>query len=772
MMKHVGFLLALLGLGCVSACSKDNEVDASDNVNPGVGLQCSAAGDPACGTTGVCVLGYCRLGCATDGECPQGALCIGDMPPFGCQLQQDMHCGGNQKCEAPLVCGMDNTCRIGCSKSDACPRNDQICVEGACYGKLETGASAWNCDGSNQGAFQCFGSSLKVCDVGGLGWIAVETCETPELCAAGVATGSCKAPACSASGDHCEGPVMKLCNTGRTAFEDKVCKSQALCEEGVSKKECEGVGCPAAGALQCTTGGVLQRCKADLTGWQDLETCATPALCQASVTVESTTCAEPVCALGDKRCTGAKLETCAVGRDGWAVDSTCDTPELCALGLAQNGTCAKAACAVGEKHCEAKTVIACNPGRTGFDVDQVCANICSNGACGGVCPPESQQCNGNVLQTCQPDGQWNTGIPCQYVCKTNYCTGSCTPNAKTCDGTKLRSCGADGLWDAGTECEFACVTDACAGICKPGAKECGGGKVLYECTSMGQWNSGTICQFSCLNQACTPECVPGTTTCVGDDQATCLAGGSYGVAEKCPLGQRCIFTACQVDPVPVPGGYDVDATEVTRAQYAAWLLTNPATSDQPSYCSFNTDFTPSTTAPANGCTSAVWPAGANGRLPVVCIDWCDAYAYCKAAGRRLCGKIGGGPVSPGFAGGITSQWYQACSSGGANTYPYGDGYEAGTCNGKEAGYGKAVEVASMMACQSPAASYEGIYDLSGNVWELLDSCSSASGAADSCMCGGGTYRFDIDYLRCDNPAGGQGRSSVVDYVGFRCCSDP
>ena len=47
--------------------------------------------------------------------------------------------------------------------------------------------------------------------------------------------------------------------------------------------------------------------------------------------------------------------------------------------------------------------------------------------------------------------------------------------------------------------------------------------------------------------------------------------------------------------------------------------------------------------------------------PIVWVDWCDAYAYCKGVGKRLCGAIGGGPVDfhTGYADTNQSQWYRA-----------------------------------------------------------------------------------------------------------------
>lgn len=107
--------------------------------------------------------------------------------------------------------------------------------------------------------------------------------------------------------------------------------------------------------------------------------------------------------------------------------------------------------------------------------------------------------------------------------------------------------------------------------------------------------------------------------------------------------------------------YCIDSTEVTNEQYAVFL----ADSNKPpphARCDFDTNYTPN-------CDGA----NSQGALdPVSCIDWCDAWAFCAWAGKRLCGRIGGGPNAPDTMDDPTkSQWFAACSKGGAQDFAYG-----------------------------------------------------------------------------------------------------
>jgi len=209
------------------------------------------------------------------------------------------------------------------------------------------------------------------------------------------------------------------------------------------------------------------------------------------------------------------------------------------------------------------------------------------------------------------------------------------------------------------------------------------------------------------------------------------------------------------------GSYCVDATEVSRVQYAAFLAAGPANAHP--RCAFNDEFLP----------ESGWPLTATtGSHPVVGIDWCDAHAFCAWAGKTLCGAVGGGPVPVDDVRTTSvSLLVHACSRGAAYTYCYGNVYEPKRCNTAPYEAGTTVAVGSMPTCQG---GYDGIFDLGGNVSEWVDSCVEADGggATDSCRTYGSSYIEGQEYdLRC-RTARERLRDDPESLVGFRCCAIP
>ena len=228
---------------------------------------------------------------------------------------------------------------------------------------------------------------------------------------------------------------------------------------------------------------------------------------------------------------------------------------------------------------------------------------------------------------------------------------------------------------------------------------------------------------------------------------------------------------CVAKMVPITGttggsnvDYKIDATEVTKGQYDAWLATNPSLPPSTDVnCGYVTSY-------AEQSSSGVYTGPDADHHPVVWVDWCDAYAYCSGVDKRLCGAIGGGPVnySAGRDDATQSRWYRACSSGGTNLYPYGNTYQASYCDGYDYWNGNSateqtVTVGSLANCVTTTTGYAGVYDLSGNVNEWEDSCLD-----QLCPIRGGSFGvgllacgvIDIYYYRYDYSYD----------VGFRCCS--
>jgi formylglycine-generating enzyme required for sulfatase activity len=159
------------------------------------------------------------------------------------------------------------------------------------------------------------------------------------------------------------------------------------------------------------------------------------------------------------------------------------------------------------------------------------------------------------------------------------------------------------------------------------------------------------------------------------------------------------------------------------------------------------------------------------------VGWCDAYAYCAWAGKRLCGEIGqsGADVHM-WMSAADDEWYYACSHDGQLAYPYGASLVHGACNGEHTDGGP-VPVGSIPSC---IGGFPGIYDMSGNVWEWEASCGSGAvdKANDLCRARGGSYYSAPYNLNClgnselvENFDGGLRRGTRSPLVGIRCCSD-
>ncbi len=234
--------------------------------------------------------------------------------------------------------------------------------------------------------------------------------------------------------------------------------------------------------------------------------------------------------------------------------------------------------------------------------------------------------------------------------------------------------------------------------------------------------------------------------------------------EACPAGAS--NAGLGPDMVRLPQDFCIDTTEVSRGHYGAWLATSPSTSGQSSACADNDDFTP----------SCRWEPGSDETLPVVCVDWCDAKAFCDAAGKRLCGRIGdgGGYAFESYDDESVSEWHAACTSGGRYAYPYGDALDTTICRGADAedyttwGLG---DVGSFSACHGPDAPYGDVYDLSGNAAEWDNGCDG-EGPDDPCRIRGGSFQHHAQGLRCAMARDLRWpRMRRMEAVGFRCCAD-
>ena len=406
----------------------------------------------------------------------------------------------------------------------------------------------------------------------------------------------------------------------------------------------------------------------------------------------------------------------------------------------------------------------------------------------------------------------------------------CRLDGETCEngtGTGVLACGPDKILraacDAAKTCrnDQECINGTCIGKdekstpwgkCGKQGKTCVG-DVLTVCDIKAPGVTSPKCGSADLCKASLPGegnacvlCGAGENLCTIDVNMGKLVSGASCTAD----GSGFTFSPCQDTQCnPLTGlcqAIVVDTNEVTRKEYQAFLAEvmkggtdklrdgDPAV---PNAC-FGNPLTPDVQCVAQATTAGVYcveggTPGSCDQHPVVCVDWCDAFAYCQAQGKRLCGKIGGSlndnlPLADFDKPGV-SEWMNACTVGGrwpfatdTDTYTSaGAGTIGQDCNAKDTGMNKPRPVGAQPNCRHQSPGY-GSRDLLGNVREWESSCAmpattSGAGLTDKCHARGASYRSEDDeepkllsakQMRCEADETELRQAHKPD-LGFRCC---
>jgi len=257
-------------------------------------------------------------------------------------------------------------------------------------------------------------------------------------------------------------------------------------------------------------------------------------------------------------------------------------------------------------------------------------------------------------------------------------------------------------------------------------------------------------------------------------------------AEPCPSGRGPAMVR-----VPMTDGRSacIDTTEVTREQYAAFVADGGAHGAGTRLVSCGA--APYNDEPdANCILDGTVCKGDCARHPQVCITQCHAQAFCRWAGKKLCGTLPGAPpTAASLIDARLAVWPAACGSGSDSQgfsrlpFPYGDRFEAETCNTEgrpETGCRAApatcgtTPVATLNRCRGPEPF--AVFDMSGNVheWIALTESEAARPRPLGYHLGGSfaasrfspTGDYGCDTSRVQEPFG-----AALPTVGFRCCAD-
>jgi hypothetical protein len=415
------------------------------------------------------------------------------------------------------------------------------------------------------GSVRCNDASLEMCvqfQPGQTGWQRLEDCGSAELCVSDPAA-HCLARTCDAGSAYCEGATPRVCNAASSGWNDlPACSSASRCSTNAAN--CPN-GAPCCLPAPCTAGetrcnqGEMQRCRPDQSDWDSFDLCETPELCDGGLAgcgaaSGACRCQEPTCSVGETRCDGATLQRCNAGRSGWDVIDTCATPQLCELGRElQPLSCNSPTCDAGAFFCTDSGLLQkCRDDRTGFDDVQACEGgqpFCDPnlGRCNPTaCDAGDRRCNGAQIEVCLDDrtGFRSDGFPCATSALCNdsdpsnvHCDNpACDAGAVSCFGSaQLSACndGRTAFVPVGAPClrpDLCSAERRRCDFCFPGRQECtiDLGSTRVCSTSGNFFGPETVCPLGCNGPSGTcVTCTVGQYRCQGNTITRCNDGRSF-----------------------------------------------------------------------------------------------------------------------------------------------------------------------------------------------------------------------------------------------------
>ena len=351
----------------------------------------------------------------------------------------------------------------------------------------------------------------------------------------------------------------------------------------------------------------------------------------------------------------------------------------------------------------------------------------------------------------------NTGCEADELCVP------ATPQAEQCIVQRADACpsgyGNRTVLYESTVDQRTCDCDVVA-TCAIGAEAFGGGgcnengwingegnEPLGMCLS-GQPRALTT-RITSTNVETTPQSVAIGCALPTAEHSVCCPPGVEAI--ECPVGPG----APMVHVGHADTNFCIDSQEVTNRDYAAFLADIQAngTPEQVPGCSGNTDL-----APEGGIVRD--PNFEN--RPVNQVDWCDAMAYCRWAGKTLCGRTDG-PATLGLrdVGGPDSAWAAVCSGPDALTFPYGNSARS-ECPMFTIG-SPLSDVSGPNCCDGATP---GVYGIAMNGLEWISACDSNESDAQ-CAARGLVSGVQT---RCDAGGTTTSRLSTESHITFRCCA--